>query len=514
LSDTLRKEANLGSDPLNDSSLEEDAGKPKEACGVFGLYSRTLAGELAQHAYFGLYALQHRGQESAGIAISDGEHTLAMREMGLVSQVFDEKRLASLEGGHIALGHVRYSTTGSASWENAQPEFHGRGDVNVAVAHNGNLVNALALRRELEEEGFEFESTSDTAAIAACIVGELEKGHADVVGEAVKEAMRRLLGAYSVAMIFRDKLVAFRDPHGFRPLCIGEIEGGYVVSSETCGLDIIGARFIREVDPSEVVVIDDEGLKSYRAESPSRALCVFEYVYFARPDSRFDGREVADSRRRMGEILAEEAPAEADVVIPVPDSGIMAAIGYARESGIPFAEGLIKNRYVGRTFIQPTDSMRQVGLRLKLNPLPSVIENRRVIVIDDSIVRGNTARKLVKLLFEAGAREVHFRVSSPPVTGPCYYGIDMDDKKGLVGANYTIEEIREQIGATTLAYLSVEGMTRATEQKASRLCRACFDGDYPIPGAAAKFALENAFPDWPTRRAPGGSPAYTTTGEK
>src|ERR687893_235099 len=489
----LQKEANLGSVHPNDFSLDESAGKPKEACGVFGLYSRALAGELAQRTYFGLYALQHRGQESAGIAISDGERTLAMREMGLVSQVFDEKRLASLEGGHIALGHVRYSTTGSASWENAQPEFHGRGDVNVAVAHNGNLVNALPLRRELEEEGFEFESTSDTATIAACAVEHLEKGHS--VAEAVLWTMQRLKGAYSVAMIFRDKLVAFRDPHGFRPLCIGEVEGGYVVSSETCGLDIIGARFLRDVEPGEVVVIDDEGLTSYRAETPRRALCVFEYVYFARPDSRFDGREVAHSRQRMGEILAEEAPAEADVVIPVPDSGIMAAVGYSQRSGIPYAEGLIKNRYVGRTFIQPADSMRQLGLRLKLNPLPSIIEGKRVVVIDDSIVRGNTARKLVGLLFEAGAAEVHFRVSSPPVAGPCYYRIDMDKKEGLVGANYTVEEIREQTGATTLAYLSVEGMTRATEQKGNRLCRACFDGDYPIPGVATKFALENVVAD-------------------
>jgi amidophosphoribosyltransferase len=469
-----------------------DSAKPKEACGVFGIYSRELVGELAQRTYFGLYALQHRGQESAGIAISDGKHTLAMREMGLVSQVFDERRLASLEEGHIALGHVRYSTTGSASWENAQPEFHGRGDVNVAVAHNGNLVNALPLRRELEDEGFEFESTSDTAAIAACAVGELEKNHTGSPGEAVKEAMRRLSGAYSVAMIFRDKLVAFRDPHGFRPLSIGEVEGGYAVSSETCGLDIIGAKFLRDVEPGEVVVIDDKGLTSYRAESPRRALCVFEYVYFARPDSRFDGREVGGARQRMGEILAEEAPAGADVVIPVPDSGIMAAVGYSGRSGIPFAEGLIKNRYVGRTFIEPTDGMRQLGLRLKLNPLPSVISGKRVVVIDDSIVRGNTARKLVRLLFEAGAKEVHFRVSSPPVTGPCYYGIDMDTKAGLVGANYTVEEIRAQIGATTLAYLSVDGMTKATEQEKGRLCRACFDGEYPIPGVAAKFALENA----------------------
>ncbi len=468
----------------------EESGKPKEACGVFGLYSRALEGELAQRTYFGLYALQHRGQESAGIAISDGESTLALREMGLVSQVFDERKLATLEPGHIALGHVRYSTTGSASWENAQPEFHGRGEVNVAVAHNGNLVNAAALRLGLEGEGFEFESTSDTAAIAACAVGELEKGLS--VEEAVLGAMRRLAGAYSVAMVFRDKLVAFRDPHGFRPLCIGEIEGGYVVSSETCGLDIIGARFLREIEPGEVVVIDDEGLKSYRGESPRRALCVFEYVYFARPDSRFDGREVADARQRMGEILAEEAPAEAEVIIPVPDSGIMAAVGYSQASGIPYAEGLIKNRYVGRTFIEPTDGMRQLGLRLKLNPLPSVIDGKRLVVIDDSIVRGNTARKLVKLLFEAGASEVHFRVSSPPVTGPCYYGIDMDSKKNLVGANHTVEEIRSQIGATSLAYLSVDGMVAATEQPKGRLCRACFDGDYPIVGTAAKFALENA----------------------
>ena len=467
----------------------EESGKPKEACGVFGLYSRALEGELAQRTYFGLYALQHRGQESAGIAISDGESTLALREMGLVSQVFDERKLATLEPGHIALGHVRYSTTGSASWENAQPEFHGRGEVNVAVAHNGNLVNAAALRRELEGEGFEFESTSDTAAIAACAVGELEKGLS--VEEAVLGAMRRLSGAYSVAMVFRDKLVAFRDPHGFRPLCIGEIEGGYAVSSETCGLDIIGAGFLREIEPGEVIIIDDEGLKSYRGESPRRALCVFEYVYFARPDSRFDGREVADARQRMGEILAEEAPAEAEVIIPVPDSGIMAAVGYSQASGIPYAEGLIKNRYVGRTFIEPTDGMRQLGLRLKLNPLPSVIDGKRLVVIDDSIVRGNTARKLVKLLFEAGASEVHFRVSSPPVTGPCYYGIDMDSKKNLVGANYTVEEIRSQIGATSLAYLSVNGMVAATEQPKGRLCKACFDGDYPIVGTAAKFALEN-----------------------
>jgi amidophosphoribosyltransferase len=476
--------------------LRDGGGKPKEACGVFGIYSRALAGELASRTYFGLYALQHRGQESAGIAVSDGERTVAMRDMGLVSQVFDAGRLAALEGGHIALGHVRYSTTGSASWENAQPEFHGRGDVNVAVAHNGNLVNAVSLRRELEDEGVHFESTSDTAAIAACAALELEVGEG--VGPAVVRAMRRIRGAYSVAMIFRDKLVAFRDPQGFRPLSIGRLEeGGYVVSSETCGLDIIGAEYLRDVEPGEVVVIDDAGLESFRAQTPEggeagrKALCVFEYVYFARPDSCFGGREIAEARRRMGETLAQEAPAEADVVIPVPDSGIMAAVGYSKRSGIPYAEGLIKNRYVGRTFIQPTDGMRQLGLRLKLNPLPSVIRGKRVVVIDDSIVRGNTSRKLVGLLFEAGATEVHFRVSSPPVTGPCYYGIDMDTKEHLVGADHSVEEIRRQIGATTLAYLSVDGMTAATAQPKTSLCRACFDGDYPIAGTSEKFVLEN-----------------------
>jgi len=463
-------------------------GKPKEACGVFGLYSRELAGELAQRTYFGLYALQHRGQESAGIAVSDGTRTTAVRDMGLVSQVFDPPRLAALEDGHIALGHVRYSTTGSASWENAQPEFHGRGDVNVAVAHNGNLVNAARLGAELSEEGFTFNSTSDTTFIAAAAVSELEKGRS--VGEAVREAMHRLEGAYSVAMIFRDKLVAFRDPRGFRPLCIGEVDGGYAVSSETCGLDIIGAKFLRVVKPGEVVVIDDAGITSYQAESPRTALCVFEYVYFARPDSRFDGQEIGDSRQKMGEFLAEEAPVEADVVIPVPDSGMMAAVGYSRRSGIPYGEGLIKNRYVGRTFIQPTDGMRQIGLRLKLNPLPSVIEGKRVVVVDDSIVRGNTSRKLVKLLFEVGAVEVHFRVSSPPITGPCYYGIDMDSPDQLVGAQHAVEEIERQIGATSLAYLSNEAMVRATGQPKKNLCRACFDGEYPTAGISEKFALE------------------------
>ena len=482
---------------MNREEYRDTDGKPKEACGVFGIYSRELAGELAQRTYFGLYALQHRGQESAGIAVSDGESTTAVRDMGLVSQVFNPSRLAALETGHLALGHVRYSTTGSASWENAQPEFGGRGEVNVAVAHNGNLVNAGALRDELKEDGFRFNATSDTTYIAAAAVRELERGYS--VGEAVREAMKKMSGAYSVAMIFRDKLVAFRDPYGFRPLSIGEVDGGYVVSSETCGLDIIGAKYLRDVEPGEVVVIDDDGLTSYRSESPRRALCVFEYVYFARPDSRFDGREVAGSRHRMGELLADEAPAEADVVIPVPDSGMGAAVGYSQRSGIPYAEGLIKNRYVGRTFIQPTDGMRQLGLRLKLNPLPSVIEGNRVVVVDDSIVRGNTSRKLVELLFEAGAAEVHFRVSCPPITGPCFYGIDMDSPDQLVGANYTVEEIREQIGATTLAYLSTDAMVAATEQPKDRLCRACFDGEYPTTGTSGKFALENQTHHAPVR---------------
>ncbi|CAN5302011.1 amidophosphoribosyltransferase [soil metagenome] len=478
-------------EPFNSVTSDITDDKPKEECGVFGIRSRELAGELAQRTYFGLYALQHRGQEAAGIAVSDGESTMAMRDSGLVSRVFDESRLRALEGGHLALGHVRYSTTGSASWENSQPEFLGRGETNVALAHNGNLVNVAELRAWLVAEGFEFRSSSDTALIAAGVMRELERETLPV-GEAVRLAIRRMEGAYSVGMVIGDKLVAFRDPHGFRPLCLGRVEGGYVVSSETCGLDIIGAEFVRDVEPGEILVIDDEGLTSYKVEPSEKrqALCVFEYVYFARPDSHIAGREVAGSRERMGEILAEESPAEADVVIPVPDSGIPAAAGYSKKSGIPFAEGLIKNRYVGRTFIQPTEGMRQLGLRLKLNPLPSVIEGQRVVVIDDSIVRGNTSRKLVELLFEAGAREVHFRVSSPPVTGPCYYGIDMDTTDQLVGANYSVEEIRAQLGATSLSYLSTDGMVAATEQKKGSLCRACFDGEYPTTGSSNKHALE------------------------
>lgn len=468
---------------------ETSVDKPREACGVFGVYSHALEGELAQLAYFGLYALQHRGQESAGIAVSDGERTTAMREMGLVPQVFDAGRLAALGPGHVALGHVRYSTTGSASWENAQPEFGGRGGINVAVAHNGNLVNAARLSEELAEDGFSFNSTSDTALLAAASARELERGYS--TGEAVRAAMERMEGAYSVAAIFQDKLVAFRDPYGFRPLCIGAVEGGYVVASETCALDLIGAEYVREVEPGEVVVVDDDGLHSFPGGSGRHAHCVFEYVYFARPDSRFEGREVADSRQRMGELLAEESPVEADVVIPVPDSGVMAATGYSRTSGLPYAEGLIKNRYVGRTFIQPTDGMRQLGLRLKLNPLPSVIRGQRVVVIDDSIVRGNTSQKLVSLLFEAGAREVHLRVSSPPVAGPCYYGIDMDSPDQLIGADRPVEGVREKLGATSLAYLSVDSMVAATGKPKGNLCRACFDGEYPTPGVSDKLVLES-----------------------
>jgi amidophosphoribosyltransferase len=465
--------------------------KPREYCGVFGIRSRALSGELAQRTYFGLYALQHRGQEAAGIAVCNGERTLAMRDVGLVSQIFDEGRLRALEPGYIALGHVRYSTTGSASWENTQPEFAGRGETDVFLAHNGNLVNVPELRERLSGEGFSFKSTSDTALIAASVVRELESGAE--VGDAVLEAMCNMAGAYSVAMIVGDSLVAFRDPYGFRPLALGAVEGGYVVSSETCGLDIIGAEYLRDVEPGEVVVVDDEGLHSYRGESPRRAMCVFEYVYFARPDTVLEGREVAGTRQRMGEILAGEAPAEADVVIPVPDSGIPAAVGYSRASGIPYAEGLIKNRYVGRTFIEPSQGMRQLGIRLKLNPLPSVISGRRVVVIDDSIVRGNTSRKIVELLYEAGAKEVHFRVSSPPVIGPCYYGIDMDTPEQLVGANHAVEEIRSQLGAESLAYLSLDGMVRATGRAKGSLCRACFDGDYPITGTSSKFALESGY---------------------
>ena len=440
-------------------------------CGVFGIRSETR--DVARLTYFGLFALQHRGQESAGIAVSENGHITAVRDMGLVAQVFDEGKLEALPG-EVAIGHARYSTTGGAHWLNAQPLLHHGKARTVAVGHNGNLTNSEELRAELREHGIRLASTSDTEVIAAMLARE----DAPLV-DAVARVMRRLEGAYSVVVIVEDTLVAIRDPHGIRPLALGRIGDDWVVASESCALDLVGATVERDVRPGEVIVLDANGLTSAQAVPQRRgAFCIFEHVYFARPDSRLGGSAVHTSRVRMGQRLAEEAPAEADFVMPIPDSGTPAAIGFAKRSGIPYEEGLIKNRYVGRTFIEPDQELRRQGIRLKFNPLEE-IAGRRIVVVDDSIVRGNTMQAMVRMLFDAGALEVHVRISSPPVVSPCYYGIDMADEGELAAAHRSNEEMREHIGATSLHHLSVEGMQWATRQPEGDVCRACFTRDYP-----------------------------------
>jgi amidophosphoribosyltransferase len=440
-------------------------------CGVLGICAPDR--DVARLAHFGLHALQHRGQESAGIAVSDGGHLTVLREMGLVTQVFSEQKLRGLRG-QLAIGHTRYSTTGSAQWSNAQPLVqHGRART-VALGHNGNLVNASELRDELAAEGIKLGTSSDTELIAALIANATVS-----LVEAVASSMRRLEGAYSVTALADGKLLAFRDPHGFRPLVLGRLDGGWVVASETCALDLLGAEFEREVAPGELLIIDEKGVHSEQAVAQAAgALCIFEFFYLARPDTRLEGVEVHAARVRMGERLAAEAPAEADLVLTIPDSGTPAAIGFSRASGIPFSEGLIKNRYVGRTFIQPDQALRQQGIRLKFNPLAEVA-GQRVVIVDDSIVRGNTTRQIVAMLFDAGAREVHVRISSPPVIGPCFYGIDLADEDELIAAGRSVDDVRESIGATSLAYLSLAGLQEATARPESALCRACLTGEYP-----------------------------------
>jgi amidophosphoribosyltransferase len=453
-------------------------------CGVLGV--SAPARDVARLAHFGLHALQHRGQESAGIAVSDRGRLTVLREMGLVTQVFDEQKVRGLRG-QLAIGHTRYSTTGSAQWSNAQPIVqHGR-QRTVALGHNGNLVNAGELRAELSAGGVKLGSSSDTELIAALIANDPAP-----LADAVVHAMGRLEGAYSVTALAEGKLLAFRDPHGFRPLVLGRLHaagsaggeaaggpGGWVVASETCALDLLGAEFDREIARGELVVVDEDGVEARQAVAATEgALCIFEFFYLARPDSRLEDVEVHTARVRMGERLAEEAPVEADLVLPIPDSGTPAAIGFARAIGIPFSEGLIKNRYVGRTFIQPDQELRQQGIRLKFNPLAEVA-GKRVVVVDDSIVRGNTTRQIVSMLFDAGATEVHVRISSPPVVGPCFYGIDLADEDELIAASRSVDEVRESIGATSLAYISLEGLQAATARPASSLCRACLTGDYP-----------------------------------
>lgn len=449
--------------------------KPEEACGVFGIYAPGE--DVSRLTYLGLHALQHRGQESAGIAVVDNGSIITYKDMGLIPQVFSETNLASLQGD-IAIGHVRYSTTGSTHWENAQPVYKTFGGGSLALAHNGNLINTQELRSALSKNGIRFRSTTDSEVIAsliACIAD--EKG----IEDAIIEAMKKFRGAYSLTILTETKLFAVRDPHGVRPLVIGKAGDYFVIASESCALDIIGADYIRDVKPGELVVIDKDGLRSIEAIKPGKlSLCIFEFIYFARPDTKLYDRLLYSAREAMGVELAGETPCEADMVIGIPDSGVPSAIGFSQQSGIPYREGLVKNRYVGRTFIQPTQNIRQTGIRLKLNPLRDVINGKRVVAVDDSIVRGNTSKKLVEILREAGAKEVHMRVSSPPYKWPCFYGVDTADQGQLIAANQSVDEICKFIGADSLGYLSLDGLVRSTLSKRENFCLACFDGQYPI----------------------------------
>ena len=440
-------------------------------CGVFGI--RSDERDVARLSYFGLFALQHRGQEAAGIAVSDGGRLTVLRDMGLVAQVFDEEKLQALPGD-VAIGHTRYSTTGANAWANAQPLVHHGRARTVALGHNGNLTNTTELRELLAGDRIALGATSDTEAIAALIAHDPAP-----LPLAVAQAMAKLEGAYSVVALAEGKLIGFRDPHGIRPLALGRVGEDWVLASETCALDLIGASYERDIRPGELVVVDEDGLHAVQALPEARhAVCIFEHVYFARPDSTIAGAEVHGVRVRMGERLAAEAPADADLVLPIPDSGTPAAVGFTRASGIPYSEGLIKNRYVGRTFIQPDQGLREQGIKLKFNPLAEVA-GKRLVIVDDSIVRGSTMRQLVAMLFEAGAAEVHVRISSPPIVSPCFYGIDMADEDQLAASHRSVEQMRELIGATSLHYLSLEGMQAATRLSEQSVCRACFTREYP-----------------------------------
>ncbi len=472
-----------------------DEQPPKDACGVFGVWAPGE--EVAKLTYFGLYALQHRGQEAAGMAVSDGTAVVVYKDLGLVAQVFDESTLGALQG-HLAIGHNRYSTTGSCTWENAQPSYrssgHGGG---IALGHNGNLTNTAILADQFCElasrdprRNGEPRATSDSDLITAMLAG-----HPDLSLEAAAmEVLPRLEGAFSLVFMDENTLYATRDPHGVRPLVLGRLERGWVVASETAALDIVGASFVREIEPGELVAIDEHGLRSQTYAEATPKGCLFEYVYLARPDTAIAGRSVQETRVEVGRRLAKEHPIEADLVIPVPESGTPAAVGYAEASAIPYGIGLVKNAYVGRTFIQPSNTIRQLGIRLKLNPLRSAIAGKRLVVVDDSIVRGNTQRALVRMLREAGAREVHVRISSPPVQWPCFYGIDFASRAELIANGLTVEQVCASIGADTLGYISLEELIEATTLPAERLCRACFDGHYPIelpaPELLGKHMLE------------------------
>jgi len=444
-----------------------------ESCGIFGIYAPGV--DVARITFFGLYALQHRGQESAGIATADGKKIYLHTSMGLVSQAFTEDELTQLPG-HIAIGHTRYSTTGSSRSSNAQPILVEANSTTIALGHNGNIVNAKFLRDELCQLGYTFATTTDSEIIANLILSPTERNPVDKI----KYAMRRLQGAYSLVIMTKDKLIGVRDPMGVRPLCLGTIDGGWVIASESCAFGHIGAQFIREIEPGEIVVINKNGVRSFTENGPRRALCIFEYIYFARPDSIIQGKLLYPVRQAMGRILAREYPVDADLVMGVPDSATAAGIGYAIASGIPYCEGLIKNRYVGRTFIEPDQRLRDLGVKLKFNPLSETIAGKRLIVVDDSIVRGTTTPKVVAMLKRAGAREVHLRICAPPIRHPCFFGVDMATKWELIAAHKTIPEIRDAIGADSLGYISIEGLIESVGLPKDIFCLACFTGEYPI----------------------------------
>ena len=473
---------------------------PQDACGVFGVWAPGE--EVAKLTYFGLYALQHRGQESAGIAVSDGRQILVYKEMGLVSQVFNEATLESLSG-YLAIGHARYSTTGASVWENAQPTFRRTATGNIALGHNGNLTNTAELAERLAAQVAESgylplgqmpTSSSDTELMTALLAA-----HPGIsIEEAAMIELPKMRGAFSLVFMDDDTLYAARDPQGIRPLVLGKLETGWVVASETAALDIVGATFSRDIQPGELIAIDSNGVRTQTFAAAEPKACLFEYVYLARPDTALDGQSVHATRVEVGQRLAREHPVEADLVIPVPESGTPGAVGYAQASGIPFAQGLVKNAYVGRTFISPSQTLRQRGIRLKLNPLREVIEGKRLVIVDDSIVRGNTQRAIVKMLREAGAKEVHVRISSPPVKWPCFYGIDFATRAELIANGLAVEEVGRSIGADSLGFISEEGMIAATGQAPDRLCRACFTGEYPVPlpvdGRVGKGVLELQLP--------------------
>jgi len=487
-----------GDGQLNHDIHPGDKG-PQDACGVFGVWAPGE--EVAKLTYFGLYALQHRGQESAGIAVSNGTSIVVYKDMGLVPQVFDEAALNSLRG-HIAIGHCRYSTTGSSNWENAQPTFRSTATGSAALAHNGNLTNTGDLAALVHQLGTARANgsrrpgpASHRASTDTDLVTELLAAHPSRSLETAAIAvLPKLRGAYSLVFLDESTLYAARDPHGIRPLVLGRLDRGWVVASETAALDIVGAAVVREVEPGELIAVDEDGLRARRFAEAQPKGCVFEYVYLARPDTTIAGRNVHAARAEMGRQLAREAPADADLVIATPESGTPAAIGFSQESGIPYGQGLVKNSYVGRTFIQPSQTIRQLGIRLKLNPLREVIEGKRLVVVDDSIVRGNTQRALIRMLREAGATQVHVRISSPPVKWPCFYGIDFATRAELVANGLSVDEIRVSLGADSLAYISLDGLIAATTVPRERLCAACFTGEYPIelpdPQLLGKHRLE------------------------